>query len=201
MKRRERDFVALFNTLWCRDFPVTPGHEDLGRRAVWTTHIAFIFKQSADLMGFFTCFESGGRTDAVTQTAVRDIWAKIEWEWIQPHSKKVNEIEKLATAAKESEVMIFIGYSRSDFHDANLEKIDLIWEKINKPLIVFLVTFSFHNKRRHFEFLQTHYFKDGKRKMLRKQPALPWQVKDTKWAALARSAISVEASTDEESDE
>lgn len=185
MKQRESDFVALFNALWYRDFPVTPGNEELGKRAVWTTHIASIVKQSADLMGFFTCFESGGRTDAVIQTAVRDVWARIEWEWIQPRSEKVNEIGKLAAAADGCETSIFIGYSRGTLHDSNLAKIKDVWKKINKPLIVFLVTFSFHDKRRHFESLQTYYFKGGKHLLVRTQPALPWQVKGTKWAALS----------------
>lgn len=189
MKRRERDFVALFNALWYRDFPVIPNHEDLGKRAVWTTHIASIVKQCSDLMGLFTCFESGGRTDAVVQTAQRDTWAKIEWEWMQPHSEKVNEFEKLASAAMDSELLIFIGYSRSERHEENLKKIHKFWKKINTPLLVFLVTYSYHDKRRQFELLQTHYYKGGGGRMLRQQPALPWHVKGTKWAALANPAV------------
>lgn len=123
MKKRERDFVALFNALWYRDFPIIPGHEELSRRAVWTTHIASTVKQSADLMGLFTCFESGGRTDAVIQNASRVSWARIEWEWLQPKNEKVNEIQKLADAVTDADVSIFIGYSRFDHHSDNLEKI------------------------------------------------------------------------------
>jgi hypothetical protein len=134
MKRRERDFVAFFNALWYRDFPVTFGHEELGRRAIWTTHIASTVKQCADLMGFFTCFESGNRTDAVIQTAERETWAKIEWEWHQPHDKvKVNEIQKLAEAANEAELLVFIGYSRDDHHSMNMDRIGRDWEKIRTP--------------------------------------------------------------------
>lgn len=188
MKRRERDFVALFNALWYRDFPVTPNHEDLGKRAVWTTHIASVVKQCSDLMGLFTCFESGGRTDAVVQTAQRDTWAKIEWEWTQPHSEKVNEFEKLASASMDSGLLIYIGYSRSNRHEENLKKIHESWKKINTPLLVFLVTFTFRNKRRHFELLQTHYYNGGRGRKLRQQPALPWHVEGTKWAALANPA-------------
>jgi hypothetical protein len=193
MKRRERDFVALFNALWYRDFPVTPNHEDLGRRAVWTTHIASIVKQCSDLMGLFTCFESGGRTDAVVQTAERDTWAKIEWEWTQPLSEKVNEFEKLAAAATSSELLVYIGYSRSDRHRENLKKIHVSWKKINTPLLAFLVTYSYHGKRRHFELLQTHYYKGGGGRMVRRQPALPWQVSGTKWAVLANPAVHADA--------
>ncbi|MEI6208866.1 MAG: hypothetical protein WCP20_18970 [Desulfuromonadales bacterium] len=189
---KRRDFVALFNALWYRDFPVTPGHEKFGKRAVWTTHIASIVKQCADLMGLYTCFESGGRTDAVIQTSSSEIWAKIEWEWSQPRSEKVNEFDKLAASANESELLIYIGYSRSEHHEENLLKISNTWTNVKTPLLVFLVTFSFHSKRRHFDLLQTHYFKDGKRKLLRRQPALPWQVIGTKWALLANSSVNTD---------
>lgn len=181
MKRRERDLVTLFNALWYRDFPVTPDHEELGRRAVWTTHIASIIKQCADLMGFFTCFESGGRTDAVIQTAGRRAWAKIEWEWAQPRQEKVNEIEKLANAAEDADLLVFVGYSRVEHHSENLDRISKQWENISTPLIVFLVQFQWYEGRRHFTYLRTYYFRSGKYKLLRKQPALPWRVQDTRW--------------------
>lgn len=185
MKRRERDFITLFNALWYRDFPVTPEHEELGKRAVWTTHIASTIKQCADLMGFFTCFESGGRTDAVIQTATRTTWAKIEWEWNQPRSEKVNEIQKLAEAANEADLLVYVGYSRDEHHDENMERIARQWKNVPTPLVVFLVQFEFYQKRRHFTLLQTHFFKNGKRKLLRKQPALPWRVNGTRWQFMA----------------
>jgi hypothetical protein len=192
MKRRERDFVALFNTLWYRDFPIGPGHEELGKRAVWTTHIASIFKQSADLMGLFTCYESRGRTDAVIQTATRAVWARIEWESLQPRSEKVNEFDKLAKAENDGGCSIFIGYSRTDLHQENVQKIESICKAINKPLIVFLVTFAYHHKRRRFDVLQTYRFEGGKLKKLRQQLALPWHVKGTKWAASVESAANAD---------
>lgn len=185
MKRKERDFIALFNALWYRDFPVTPEHEELGRRAVWTTHIASIIKQCADLMGFFTCFESGGRTDAVIQTANRETWAKIEWEWAQPRAEKVNEIVKLASAASDAKVLVFVGYSRTECHDENINRITSQWKNISSPLIAFLVQFEFYQGRRHFTFLRTYYVKNGKHKLLRKQPALPWRVDGTRWQFMA----------------
>jgi hypothetical protein len=55
----------LFNAVWYRGFPIASGHESLGKKAVWTMHIGSVVKQYADFMGFFTCFETGGRTDAV----------------------------------------------------------------------------------------------------------------------------------------
>lgn len=68
-KRRQRDFVAMFNALWYRDFPVVRANIEIGKRALWTSHIASVVKGSADLLGLFTCFESGNRTDAVIRKA------------------------------------------------------------------------------------------------------------------------------------
>jgi hypothetical protein len=141
VKRRDRDFIVLFNALWYRDFPVTPIRLDINRRALWTTHIASTVKQSADLLGLFTCFETGGKTDAVIEDANGNKWAKIEWEWIQAHADGVNEIDKLALSAEaaeaSAETFIFIGYSRTDETDhavKNLEKIAQRWGEIEKPL-------------------------------------------------------------------
>ena len=193
MKRRECDLIALFNALWYRDFPVIPGHEDLGKRAVWTTHIASTVKQCGDLMGLFTCFESGGRTDAVIQDSNRRAWAKVEWEWIQPKQEKVNEIHKLAEAHDQADVFIFIGYSRADNHEENLLKIRDVWGQLEKPLIVILVTYSYKGKRRHFDHLQTHVIQKNRHKKVRRQPALPWHVPGTKWSALSPVAARMDA--------
>ncbi|MEM8511659.1 hypothetical protein RCH14_000950 [Massilia sp. MP_M2] len=197
MKRRERDFIALFNALWYQDFPVIPGHEDLGKRAVWTTHIASTVKQCSDLMGLFTCFESGGRTDAVIQNSNRQAWAKVEWEWYQPKQDRVNEIHKLASAHHEADAFIFIGYSSAEHHEENLAKITQTWGALNKPLIAILVTYSFHSRRRHFDHVQSHYIKNGRHVKVRRQPALPWHVKGTKWAALSGSAAVIDAPEDD----
>lgn len=184
MNRRDRDFVALYNALWYRDFPVTPNRQDINRRALWTTHIASTVKQSADLLGLFTCFETGGKTDAVVEDANGKKWAKIEWEWLQPHANGVNEIDKLASAVDESETFIFIGYSRTDepgHSDLNIAKILEIWGEKEKPLIAFLVTFSREHGKRQFKTLQTHLVQRGKHRQLREQPALPWEVPGAKW--------------------
>ena len=184
MKRREKDFVVLYNALWYQDFPVTPDHPDFGRRAVWTTHIASTVKQCADLMGLFTCFESGGRTDAVIQTADRRPWAKIEWEWDQPASPKVNEFGKLAN--DDADVSIYIGYSRlqdgdKTTHEANLRAIDTAWKNVERPLLVFLTTFEKRGQHRDFLRLETHIFSGGEHNKLRQQEAYPWEVGGTKW--------------------
>lgn len=186
MKRQERDLVSLFNALWYRDFPVTFGHEDVGRRAVWTTHIASTIKQCADMMGFFTCFESGGRTDAVIQTASRRVWANIEWEWIQPVRDSVNEIQKLRASSAASAVQVFIGYTRDDALSENLQRIASQWEGVSTPLIVFLIEFRYSSGLRNFTYLRTYYLKRGMARLLRRQPALPWQVQETRWHLVAK---------------
>ena len=185
MKRRTKDFVALFNAFWYRDFPLTPDRIDISRRALWTTHIASTVKLVADHLGLYTCFETGGKTDAVIQDSNSRSWAKCEWEWTQAKVDTVNEIQKLARASDEAETFFFIGYSRTDndTHQLNLDAIACQWKQIDKPLVAFLVTFSYSKKHRYFEELQTHIFKGGKHKKLRVQEALPWQVPGTKWHA------------------
>lgn len=192
MKRRTRDFVALFNAFWYRDFPITPDRNDISRRALWTTHIASTVKMAADHLGLYTCFETGGKTDAVIQDSNSKVWAKAEWEWAQAKFETVNEIKKLANAANEADTFFFVGYSRTDdeSHQSNLDAIGDQWVDINKPLVVFLVTFSLLKSRRHFHELQTHVFINGIHKRARAQEALPWQVPGTKWQATANSIVS-----------
>ncbi len=186
MKRitsRDKDFVTLFNALWYRDFPITPVRLEISKRALWTTHIATTVKQCADLLGLFTCFESGGKTDAVIEDAKGKKWAKVEWEWYQPHKEQVNELSKLANSIEEADTFIFIGYSRVDephHHSENLRKLAKEWGNIDKPLFGFLVTFE---KGRQFKKIQTYLIRSGQIKMLREQNALPWEVEGTKWQA------------------
>lgn len=186
MKRRAKDFVSLFNAFWYRDFPITPDRIDISRRALWTTHIASTVKLAADHLGLYTCFESGGKTDAVIQDSQSQTWSKIEWEWDQAKKESVNEIDKLAKASSENtEIFFFIGYSRTDneAHQQNLDSIAKQWGNIDKPLVAFLITYSYTKNRRHFQELQTHIFEKGQHKLLRIQEALPWQVHGTKWQA------------------
>jgi hypothetical protein len=189
MSQKKGDFVVLFNAFWYRDFPITKQKEEISRRALWTTHIASTVKQCADHLGLFTCFETGGKTDAVIEDSDANKWAKIEWEWREPKYKKVNEIKKLAEAAlkDESEVCIFIGYSNTKDHEKNLDAIGEQWKDVNKPLIVFLVTFLKKKKKRQFYLLQTHYFHGKTKRMLREQKALPWEAEGTKWHVSADS--------------
>ena len=181
MKRNARDFVTLFNRFWYRDFPLSESHKRNGSRAEWTTHIGICVRSSADLMGYFTHFEQGNKTDAVIKDNTESDIAHIEWEWMQAFSDNVNEIEKLHASRKETEFSVFISYSRHEYHDENLKAIKRQWKKSKEPLIAILVTFAFHDKRRHFHNLESYEFRNGVVRKFRVQPALPWKVKGSRW--------------------
>ena len=188
-RRRERDFIALFNALWYRDFPIICGHERKARRAMWTTHIASVVKSCADLIGFFTRFETGKRTDAVIQMPSDDNWAKVEWEWRQPLNKDVNEIQKLfdASELKEAHIFIFIGYSDEAKITENLKAIERQWRSEVRHLIVFLITFKNSKDGRKFKILQTYRVKFRRATKIREQYALPWDVRGSRWEAAAKT--------------
>ena len=187
MKRIERDIVALFNTLWYRDFPLSEVHKQTGDRAEWTTHIGICIRSISDLLGYFTHFEGGRRNDAVIKDNTGHAIANIEWEWTQPFNESVNEIGKLYSQRNEADISLFIGYSRNDKYEQNMKKIENLWLSDDKILVVFLITFRMErndNKRkkvRVFEDLKTYEFKAGKHKNTRTQPALPWMLSGTKW--------------------
>jgi len=175
------DFVSLFNVFWYRDFPLSESYKILGSRAEWATHIGMTVRSCAELLGFFTYFETGTRTDAVIKdNRGRDI-AHIEWEWGEPFSAQVNEIKKLYAQRKNTKFSVFLSYSRLDQHQENLDAIVQQWKKSGDPLLVFLVTFDLKDRKRWFYRLETHLFKNGRRKMIRSQPALPWDAEGTRW--------------------
>jgi hypothetical protein len=178
---RINDFVSLFNAFWYRDFPLSEVYKPLSNRAGWTAHIGSVVKSSADLLGLFTYFESGTRTDAVIRdNKERDI-AHLEWEWWQPFTDKVNEIKKLHLERKKAEFSVFFSYSRRNNHEENLRSILKQWRKNSELLIVFLVTFDVRKGRRWFYDLETYLVQNEKMKKIRSQPALPWDVKGTRW--------------------
>jgi len=49
----------LFSMLSGIGFSNNSSHEAKAGPAMWTSHIAFVVKTCADLMGFFTLFEQG----------------------------------------------------------------------------------------------------------------------------------------------
>ena len=181
MKRITRDFITLFNRLWYRDFPLSENHKSTGSRAEWTTHIGICVRSCADLMGYFTHFEQGNRTDAIIKNNIGNDIAHIEWEWHQAFTEKVNEIQKLYISRNETEFSVFISYSRHDHHTKNMAAIKRQWRRSNKPLVVFLVTFDYSSKVRWFDKLETYHLQSGKITKVRTQPALPWNVIGSRW--------------------
>lgn len=179
MKRLHRDFIALFNALWYRNFPAPKG--GYVSRANWTIHLGLVVRECADLLGYYSSFESGNRTDAVIHNSEGRKIANIEWEWIQPFREKVNEIEKLSNDSDSVEFSVFISYCDYRYLEKSLDKVEVIWTFPETPLVLFLVMFEQVGKNRHFCELVTYYFWNGKYKKLRKQPALPWEVEGSKW--------------------
>lgn len=181
MKRVTKDFITLFNSFWYRDFPLAQNHKDTGSRAEWTTHIGICVRASADLLGFFTHFEQGNRTDAVIRNNLGEDIAHIEWEWKEPIKPGVNEIEKLKAAREDCQFSVFISYSRLDNHKKNISLIKKQWGKRNYPLVIILVTFEFKSGARRFHDLETYHYQGGRWIKPRYQPALPWKIKGSRW--------------------
>ena len=189
-QRRDRrnDFISLFNAFWYRDFPLSEIYKPLSNRAGWTAHIGSVVKSSADLLGLFTYFESGSRTDAIIRDNLERDIVHLEWEWWQPFTDKVNEIQKLRSSKETAEFSVFFSYSRRDKHPENLKSIKRQWGNSREPLIVFLVTFEVRKQRRWFFDLESYIVKSGRMKLIRSQPALPWEAEGTRWESNKNAA-------------
>ena len=190
INNRINDFVSLFNAFWYRDFPLSENYKILGTRAEWTTHIGIVVRSCADLLGLFTHFESGIRTDAIIRDNQGYDVAHIEWEWMQPFRIEVNEVKKLYKQRKDTEFSVFVSYSRRSNHEENLQIVQKQWKNSAQPLLAFLVTFDFKDNRRWFFNLETYMFQNGRRKKLRSQPALPWDVEGTRWQSNKKALVS-----------
>jgi hypothetical protein len=221
MTGRERQFLILFNALWYKDFPIIRDFLGFGTRAGWTLHIGAAVREAANLMGLFMTFETGGRTDGEihmfdnTRLGERKTWAKVEWEWNQATHPNINEFEKLRTAASEGqcEVAIFFGRYKTSKLPELLEIIKNHWQNSNKPLLCFLLegtgfsaveTPQGRKRRPKFGALSTYRFAPNRQggisvRRLRRQPAYPWEVEGTKWAARRTDQVK-EVSTDEDSE-
>lgn len=75
------DFATIFANMWYRDFPLHYSFRNQAQRADWTTHIGITVRSTADLMGLFTHFECGERTDAILKDNQGNGVAPLEWEW------------------------------------------------------------------------------------------------------------------------
>jgi hypothetical protein len=185
MTRFAKDFCTLFNVLWYRDFPLEYGVKELGRRAEWTTHIAICVRSAADLLGYFTHFEAGTRTDAVIKDAAGRPLANVEWEWTQPRAKGFNELEKLHSGRDRVEFSALITYSRDEHHDENLKLLKKQWGNSEQLLLAFFIRFGYRKGRR-FGDLETYTVQRGKVTRVRSQPALPWARTGTRWEMVGK---------------
>lgn len=180
MKRVERDFICLFNCLWYQDFPVFKG--EYINRSNWTIHVGLVMRECAKLMGARTFFEQGGRTDAVLRYPDKQILSYVEWEYIQADRDSVNELDKLLDKNNDCYFSTFISYCQPENVNVVLEKANNIWSEASKPLIFFLITYKAQpGKKRHFLELRSYFFSKGRCKLIRKQPALPWDIEQRKY--------------------
>ncbi|OBR53977.1 hypothetical protein [Paraburkholderia tropica] len=195
MSRREReqairDFATLFNVHWYRDFPVAFVVKEVGRRAEWTTHIGICVRTSADLMGYFSHFEEG-KVDAVIKDAFGRAIANIEWEWFQPFRSEFNELKKLREFSSAVPFSVLVTYSRNDHHEENIARIRKEWRGSDQPLLLFLVRFDLEEGVRRFGCLETYMVRDGVERLIRSQPALPWEADGKRWMLLPQHAIAI----------
>ena len=181
LPRKVKDFAMLFNYLWYQNFPLTPEYKEFLGRANWTIHIGIVVRTCADLMGYFSGFEEGKRTDAIIRDNNQKGIAQVEWEWKQLLHKNVNELNKLFSENEEFEFSIFVNYISEKKLKEALNIVSNIWKKAKTPLILFIITFSKSKGERRFKDMHTYTFHRGKKRELRKQPALPWEVKGTRW--------------------
>jgi hypothetical protein len=205
------DFATIFSHLWYRDFPLQRSLRDRAQPADWTTHIGIVVRSTADLMGLFTHFESGQRTDAVLRDTNGPV-ALLEWEWKSLHRGDaiVTEFEKLKRLCTDGEFQAvhfagLIGYARENSARARADRADYgrlsakilegyteRWPLQCPPLLLALIHFENagkvkdHQKRR-FIKLTTHRIAEGRNKLLRDQPAYPWDVTGSRWAHETKS--------------
>lgn len=190
------DFATLFQYVWHRDFPMGPGA--LGARRVdWTIHIGVAVRTIADLMGFVTRFERGGRKDAILRSANGDEIA-IEWEW---DGVAGNELQKLRehdvwsfpnVAAENPDRLlryaVLISYVRQSNIQKRRDEISCKWQGARWPLLLILVDIERRSRKyrsgREFGSLNMFLFdRAGVPQSLRKAPAYPWAIEQSRWAA------------------
>jgi hypothetical protein len=200
------DFATIFAHMWYRDFPLQRSLRDKAQRADWTTHIGITVRATADLLGLFTHFESGGRTDAVLRDAQGAV-AALEWEWAALHrgDTVITEFGKLQDrcASDQFRGVRFaglIGYAREtsvrardDYTSrsaAVLEGYTIRWPAELPPLLLVVVHFEWggRSEGRQFTIMTIDAIEGGNRNPLRVQPAYPWDVANSRWSQETRSS-------------
>jgi hypothetical protein len=203
------DFATIFAHMWYRDFPLQHSLHEKAQRADWTTHIGIAVRTTADLMGWFTCFESGERTDALLRDSSKNVMAALEWEWNALHLAN-NEFEKLQERCKEFKSTIkfasLISYARENSPNAKADQDDYSrrsakvledytkrWSPEGPPLLLVLVHYENAGKakdyqRRKFTKLTMRRIPGQPNILLRDQPAYPWNIVGSRWALETRSS-------------
>ena len=190
------DFATLFQYFWHRDFPIGGGPRAVGaRRSDWTIHTGLVVRNIADLMGLWTRFESGRRTDAVLRSGEGDEIA-IEWEWQGVLGQ--NELEKLKDYRvwkrdEKSQQLLKYGVliSYTDLPDMPkvYNHVENRWKGAQWPLLLILTDVEENKKYRfgrEFINLNMSLFDSRRgRKDLRAAPAFPWNVGGSRWRVLS----------------
>ena len=202
------DFVTIYSQMWYRDFPLQRSFSRHAQRADWTTHIGVAVRSTADLLGLFTRFESGGRTDAILRDNEDKAVALLEWEWTAIHreNEHINEFEKLKNNClkkqfKDIQFAAYIGYFRSETHKgedysalsaSKLSDYTKCWAMADlPPLLLVLVNFEWKGATkggRKFTNLTVDKLEGGHKTRLRDQPAYPWDVSGSKWQHESKAA-------------
>ncbi len=211
-RSRLSDFATIFAHMWYRDFPLQRSLREKAQRADWTTHIGIAVRSTADLMGLFTCFESGGRTDALLRDNSKNVVAALEWEWAALHRgdtiiNEFNKLKDLCTKSEFKEICFagLIGYARESSSRAKADRADYgsllaevlegytnRWPLEGPPLLLVLVHFENAGKAkdrqtRKFTKLTLHRIRGQSSELLREQPACPWDVPGSRWAHETRN--------------
>ncbi len=192
------DFATIFAHMWYRDFPLHSYFRNQAQRADWTTHIGIAVRSTADLMGLFTHFESGERTDAVLRNNHCHPVAALEWEWNALHrgDKAVTEFRKLQELCARPDFTglhfaCLIGYGRSGTGRADYSSRSAIalegyterWDDNLPPLLLVVIGFEWKGKQqgRRFTTMTLDKIERKRRTRLREQPAYPWDVVGSRW--------------------
>ncbi len=188
------DFATLFQYFWYRDFPMDEAA--IGAlRVDWTIHIGIVVRNVADLMGFVTRFERGGRKDAILRSTDGDEVA-IEWEWGGVWGNELQKLKdhKVWSGVKDRERLLRYAVLIAYTHPPNIQKVyDHVMKKWEEgegarwPLLLILIDLievpkSKFSMGKEFKNIQMSVFHKGERRELRSAPALPWEVPGTRWS-------------------
>lgn len=183
------DFATLFQYFWYRDFPMDQKATG-ARRSDWTIHTGIVVRNIADLMGFVTRFETGGKKDAVLRGIEGDEIA-IEWEWSDVLGEKANELKKLkdhSVRPKGKERLkyaVLITYTHTYNIDRVYKRVKDEWKDASWPLLLILIDVEESKKffsHKEFKHIQMSLFDKGEPTQFRSAPALPWKVPKTRWS-------------------